>query len=249
MAVAVPGAAMLDVTGLHVAYGETVAVQGVDFSVADGEIVSLIGSNGAGKSTTLKAIQGLLAPRAGRVALEGRDVTGWPPDRLVRQGMAISPEGRRVFPQMTVQENLEIGGYVHGRSTAEQFAPLFEAFPILRERRTQLAGSLSGGEQQMLAIARALVARPRLLLLDEPSLGLAPRMIERIWETIQDINRRGITILLVEQNAHLALSLAHRVYLMERGRTVLSGPSETMRRDPRVIEIYLGGRNESAERA
>jgi branched-chain amino acid transport system ATP-binding protein len=232
---------MLEIRDLHVYYGEISALKGVSLSVEKGEIVALLGSNGAGKTTTLKALSGLLVPRAGDVALDGESLTGVPPHVIVRKGIAHVPEGRRVFNRLTVHENLEMGAY--SRSDHRVGADLdrvFQLFPRLAERRLQVAGTLSGGEQQMLAIGRALMANPRLLLLDEPSMGLAPVLVEQIFETVQDINRQGTTILLVEQNAAMALDVAGRAYVLETGAVVLSGAAADLAQDPDVRRAYLG---------
>jgi branched-chain amino acid transport system ATP-binding protein len=232
---------VLEVRDLHVSYGEIPALKGISLSVGAGEIVALLGSNGAGKTTTLRTLSGLLAPRAGDIVLEDRPIAGLPAHVIVRRGIAHVPEGRRIFNRLTVRENLEMGAYT--RSDAGVGADLervFALFPRLRERRAQVAGTLSGGEQQMLAIARALMGSPRLLLLDEPSMGLAPVLVEQIFETVQDINRQGTTILLVEQNAALALDVAQRAYVLETGSIVLSGAAADLARDQDVRRAYLG---------
>jgi branched-chain amino acid transport system ATP-binding protein len=232
---------MLDVTDLHVYYGEIHALKGVTLSVGKGDIVTLLGNNGAGKTTTLKTLSGLLAPRQGQIALEGEPLLGVPPHEIVRRGIAHVPEGRRIFNRLTVLENLEMGAYARSDGTiAQDFERVFTIFPRLKERRSQVAGTLSGGEQQMLAIARALMAAPRLLLLDEPSMGLAPVLVEQIFETILDINREGTTILLVEQNAAMALSIAHRGYVLETGAIVLSGSAAELQENAEVRRAYLG---------
>jgi branched-chain amino acid transport system ATP-binding protein len=234
---------MLALESVHVAYGSCETLHGVSLEVREGEIVTLIGSNGAGKTTTLKTISGLLAPKSGAVRWRGEDVTGHPPHALVRRGLAHVPEGRRIFAALTVRENLEMGGFTVGerRTLATAIDRAFALFPRLRERVGQPAGTLSGGEQQMLAIARALVARPRLLLLDEPSLGLAPLLVQEIFREIGRINREdGVTILLVEQNAHLALGLASRGYVIETGRIVLEDLAPALLANPQVREAYLG---------
>jgi branched-chain amino acid transport system ATP-binding protein len=232
---------MLEIRDLHVYYGEIAALTGISLSVEKGEIVALLGNNGAGKTTTLRALSGLLVPRAGDIALEGKSLSGIPPHAIVRKGIAHVPEGRRVFNRLTVRENLEMGAY--SRSDSRVGADLdrvFQLFPRLAERRLQVAGTLSGGEQQMLAIGRALMANPRLLLLDEPSMGLAPVLVEQIFETVQDINREGTTILLVEQNAAMALDVARRAYVLETGTVVLSGAAADLAQDPDVRRAYLG---------
>ena len=233
---------MLEVSGLKVAYGGINAVKGIDFAVESGEMVTLIGANGAGKTTTLKALTGLVRPAAGRVRYNGADVTALPAHRLVTLGVALVPEGRGVFPRLTVEENLELGAYVR-RDAAEIRTDrdrAYELFPRLRERRLQAAGTLSGGEQQMLAIGRALMSRPQLLLLDEPSMGLAPLMVQRIFETICAIAAGGVTILLVEQNAKLALEICHRGYVMESGEITLHDQACSLLANPRVRRAYLG---------
>ena len=232
---------MLEVRDLLVSYGEIRAVKGISLNVAAGEIVALLGSNGAGKTTTLKTVSGLLAPRAGEILLDGESLRGMPPHLIVRKGIAHVPEGRHVFNRLTVDENLEMGAYA--RSDAGGAADLdrvFALFPRLWERRRQRAGTLSGGEQQMLAIGRALMANPRLLLLDEPSMGLAPVLVEQIFETVQRINRQGTTVLLVEQNAALALEVATRAYVLETGTIVLSGAAADLVRHEDVRRAYLG---------
>lgn len=232
---------MLEVEGIQVYYGELRALKGVSLSVAKGEIVALLGNNGAGKTTTLKAISGLLQPRQGSIRFEEQRLDGLPPHKIAQMGVAHVPEGRKVFHRLTVLENLEIGAYARrDKAVTEDLAQVFVLFPRLKERRRQIAGTLSGGEQQMLAIARALMAHPRLLLLDEPSMGLAPTLVEQIFETIQAINRRGTTILLVEQNATLALSIAHRGYVMETGRVVMHAEASVLLADENVRKAYLG---------
>jgi branched-chain amino acid transport system ATP-binding protein len=233
--------ALLQVDGLRVAYGGIQAVKGASFEVRAGELVCLIGANGAGKTTTLKAITGLLAAGAGEVRFDGRPVRGQGPWDLVRQGLVMVPEGRGTFARMTITENLMMGAYA--RRDAEVPADLervYALFPRLKERRAQLAGTMSGGEQQMLAMGRALMARPRLLLLDEPSMGLAPLMVERIFEVVRDIHAQGTTVLLVEQNAARALELADRAYVMESGEVTMSGDAKALLVDPRVRSAYLG---------
>jgi len=234
---------VLAIENLVAHYGPVEALKGISLQVQQGEIVTLIGANGAGKSTTLRAISGLVRPTRGRITYQGQDLTALPPERIVALGIAHVPEGRRVFPQMTVMENLELGAYTRSdpRGIREDVERVFTLFPRLAERRTQLAGTMSGGEQQMLAIGRALMARPRLLLLDEPSMGLAPIIVESIFAVIQDINRQGTTILLVEQNANLALSVAHKGYVLETGRIALSDTAERLRENEAVRRAYLGG--------
>ena len=227
---------LLEVKALEVHYGGIRAVKGIDLEVAQGELVCLIGANGAGKTTTLKAICRLL-PSSGKIAYAGSDITRAKVHELPRRGLVMVPEGRGIFPQLTVEENLAMGAYVRGRADAER---QYATFPRLKERRTQVAGTLSGGEQQMLAIARALMTEPKLLLLDEPSMGLAPMMVARIFEVVREIAKRGVTILLVEQNARLALELAHRGYVMESGAIAVSGSAKSLLEDARVKEAYLG---------
>jgi len=231
------GRALLEVHGLEVHYGGIRAVKGIDFEVAEGELVCLIGSNGAGKTSTLKAICRLIASRAARIAYGGEDISRARVHELPRRGLIMVPEGRGIFAQLTVEENLAMGAYARrGGDPRSQY----ERFPRLAERRRQIAGTLSGGEQQMLAIARALMAEPTLLLLDEPSMGLAPLMVEKIFEVIADIGRQGVTILLVEQNARLALEFASRGYVLESGAISLAGEAKTLLDDARVREAYLG---------
>jgi branched-chain amino acid transport system ATP-binding protein len=234
---------LLEVRGLEVAYGEIRAVKGVDLEVGRGELVCLIGANGAGKTTTLKALAGMLAPAGGTVHFDGERVDGCPAHELVRRGIALVPEGRGIFARLTVEENLKLGAYAR-RDAAGVRADLDRAlalFPRLAERRRQAAGTLSGGEQQMLAIGRALMSRPRLLLLDEPSMGLAPILVQKIFAIVRDIAAEGVTLLLVEQNARLALGLAARAYVMEGGRVALAGAARALLDDPKVQASYLGG--------
>jgi branched-chain amino acid transport system ATP-binding protein len=235
---------VLELTNVHVRYGTIRALQGVSLRVESGELVALIGSNGAGKSTTLRAISGLLRPSDGTIAFEGNDITTAATDRIVALGISHCPEGRRIFGGLTVLENLRLGAVSRSRADAAAVTAdlemVFELFPLLNERLGQAGGTLSGGEQQMLAIGRALMSRPRLLLLDEPSLGLAPQMVERIFGTIAELKRQGRTILLVEQNVHQALEVADRAYVMETGRITLDGPADVLRHDPKVEQSYLG---------
>jgi len=232
---------MLKVEDLHVYYGSIHAIKGVSFEVHEGEIVTLIGANGAGKSTTLNTVAGLLKPRHGHISFEGTEVAGMPASKIVPHGMALCPEGRRVFQQMTVRENLEMGGYTRPASEiAASIDDVFERFPRLKERHRQIAGTLSGGEQQMLAMGRALMSKPRLLMLDEPSMGLAPILVEQIFDIVGELNRAGTTILLVEQNAQMALSIAHRAYVLETGNIVKSGPANELMHDDDVRKAYLG---------
>ena len=232
---------LLELRDVHVRYGKIEALKGISLGVDDGEIVTLIGGNGAGKTTTLKTISGLRPVAAGTIRLRGENVVGVAPHRLVAMGVAHAPEGRGIFPGMTVRENLEMGAY--GRRGADLRPDLERAldlFPRLKERIKQFAGTLSGGEQQMLAIGRALMARPNLLLLDEPSMGLAPKLVSQVFDTITEINRQGTTILLVEQNAAQALQRAHRAYVIETGRVVIEGPAADLRKSPAVRKAYLG---------
>jgi len=232
---------LLKVEDLHVYYGSIHAIKGVSFEVHEGEIVTLIGANGAGKSTTLNTVAGLLKPRTGSVTFDGKTVSGMSASKIVPQGLALCPEGRRVFQQMTVRENLEMGGYT--RPAGEISASLddvFERFPRLKERHRQVAGTLSGGEQQMLAMGRALMSKPKLLMLDEPSMGLAPILVEQIFDIVQELNRAGTTILLVEQNAQMALSIANRAYVLETGNIVKSGDAHLLMNDDDVRKAYLG---------
>jgi len=234
--------ALLRLEDVHAAYGPVAALRGLDLAVAPGELVCLIGANGAGKTSTLRAISGLLPPTRGRIVFDGREIQRAEPARILEAGVAHCPEGRRVFPYLTVEENLRMGAYVRRdrRGIAEDVERVCAHFPILAERRRQLAGTLSGGEQQMLAIGRALMARPRLILFDEPSLGLAPTVVETTFAIIADIRRRGTTVLMVEQNAYLALRMADRGYVMETGRIVLAGPAADLLADDHVRRAYLG---------
>ena len=232
---------LLGLDGVSVAYGKRRALDGVSLTVAAGEIVTLLGANGGGKSTTLRAISGLVRPSAGRVVFDGRDITRAAPDAIVAAGVGHVPEGREIFPEFTVRENLLVGGHTAPRAAVtEGTERAFALFPVLGQRARQLAGTLSGGEQQMLAIARALMIRPRLLLLDEPSLGLSPRLAREIFDVIARLNAEGTTILLVEQNARRALALAARAYVLETGRVVVSGPARELAADPRIRAAYLG---------
>jgi branched-chain amino acid transport system ATP-binding protein len=232
---------MLEVRDLHVYYGEIHALKGVSFSVAEGEIVTLLGNNGAGKTTTLRALSGLLAPRTGDVRLDQTSLLSIAPHDIVQKGITHVPEGRRIFNRLSVTENLEMGAYTRSdRGIGQDMEQVFAIFPRLKERRVQVAGTLSGGEQQMLAIGRALMAKPRLLLLDEPSMGLAPVLVEQIFETVLTINKQGVTILLVEQNAAMALSIAGRGYVLETGRIALEGRAAELADNPEVRRAYLG---------
>src|SRR5574341_2569176 len=235
-------APILSVSDLRVSYGAIEALRGVSLEVRVGEVVALIGANGAGKTTTLRAISGMLRPSAGTVRLEGTDVTALQAHRLVARGMAHAPEGRGIFLNLTVVENLDLGAYLRrdAAGIAADRERAFALFPILAERRGQVAGTLSGGEQQMLAVARALMSRPRLLAIDEPSLGLAPRIVERIFGVLRDVNETGVSLLLVEQNAHKALRLAHRAYVLETGEVAMTGTGRELLAAPEVRKAYLG---------
>jgi len=234
---------VLSVKNLECRYGKVAAVRGLSLEVRKGELVSLIGANGAGKTTTLKAISGVLAPAGGRVEFEGEDITGASARRVLQLGIAHCPEGRRVFPHMSVRENLEMGCYLRNDKAGIEadMNRLFERFPILAERREQAAGTLSGGEQQMLAISRALMSRPKLVMFDEPSLGLAPNIVEKTFDIIQQIRSEGVTVVMVEQNALAALELSDRAYVMEQGSVTLSGSGQQLLGDPHVQKAYLGG--------
>jgi branched-chain amino acid transport system ATP-binding protein len=234
---------MLRLEDVAAGYGRVRVLLGVTLEVQRGELVCLVGANGAGKTTTLKTISGLLRPARGRIVFEGDEVQGRPPQEILRRGIAHCPEGRRVFPDLTVQENLAMGAYIRtdARAVAADLERVYAHFPVLAERRRQAAGTLSGGEQQMLAIGRALMARPRLLLFDEPSLGLAPAVVEATFRIIEDIRREGITVFMVEQNAYMALRMATRAYVMETGRITLAGPARALLDDPQVQRAYLGG--------
>jgi len=233
---------LLQVTGLQVAYGGIQAVKGVDFEVRAGELVTLIGSNGAGKTTTMKAITGTLPLAAGDIVYMGKSIRGQGPWDLVKQGLAMVPEGRGVFTRMSIMENLYMGAYIRDdkQGIEDDIEKMFAIFPRLKERRTQLAGTMSGGEQQMLAMGRALMSRPKVLLLDEPSMGLSPLMVDKIFEVVQDVFAQGVTVLLVEQNASRALSIANRGYVMESGIITMSGDAKHMLNDPKVRAAYLG---------
>jgi branched-chain amino acid transport system ATP-binding protein len=234
---------MLKVENLQVYYGAIYALQGVSFHLEKGEIVALIGANGAGKSTVLNTISGILRPREGSVVFEDQEIQEVPPQDIVGKGVIQIPEGRKIFSRMTVTENLEMGAYTQTDRAIinHDMDSVFERFPRLRERRNQLGGTLSGGEQQMLAIGRGLMAHPTLLLLDEPSMGLSPILVEQIFDIIQDINEQGTSILLVEQNAQMALAIADRAYVLETGKIVMQGNGDDLLKDPSVIEAYLGG--------
>jgi len=233
--------ALLEVNDLHAHYGAIEALKGISLTVDEGQVVTLIGSNGAGKTTTLRCISGLTPASAGTVTFAGEDITGMLADQIVTRGIALAPEGRRCFPRMTVRENLDLGAYRRrGPDVAADLERVFTLFPRLEERERQKAGTLSGGEQQMLAIGRAMMASPRLLLLDEPSLGIAPVLTDRIYQTIEEIHSLGVAILLVEQNANRALEAAGRGYVLETGRVVLADDTSSLQRDPKVQEAYLG---------
>jgi branched-chain amino acid transport system ATP-binding protein len=234
---------VLEIESLECRYGKVAAVRGLSLEVKKGELVSLIGANGAGKTTTLKAVSGVLRPAGGRVRFEGEDITQAPARRILELGIAHCPEGRRVFPYMTVRENMEMGCFLRKDKVGIEadMNRLFERFPILAERRAQAAGTLSGGEQQMLAISRALMSRPKLVLFDEPSLGLAPNIVERTFDIVRQIRSEGVTVVMVEQNALAALELSDRAYVMEQGSVTLSGSGQQLLHDPHVQKAYLGG--------
>ena len=233
--------ALLEVDDIHTYYGNIEALKGISLKVEEGECVTLIGSNGAGKSTTLRSISGLTPPRAGEIRFRGRDIARMAPQDIVQLGISQSPEGRKCFQRMTVRENLDMGAYLRrDKEIGQDLDRVFDLFPRLKEREKQKAGTMSGGEQQMLAIGRALMARPKLLLLDEPSMGIAPILVERIYETIAEINKQGTTILLVEQNANFALGVSQRGYVLETGKVALSNESSKLREDPEVQRAYLG---------
>ena len=232
---------LLHVQDIHVYYGSIHAIKGISFDVNEGEVVTLIGANGAGKSTTLNTVSGLLKPRSGAIEFEGKSIMGVAPNKIVSHGMALCPEGRRVFLQMTVEENLEMGGYTRPASEIEgSIQDVYKRFPRLKERYKQVAGTLSGGEQQMLAMGRALMSKPKLMMLDEPSMGLAPILVEQIFDIVKELNAAGTTILLVEQNARMALSVADRAYVLETGRITMSGDAHELAEDDRVRKAYLG---------
>lgn len=241
---------LLEVRDLQVSYGNVEVLHGISLDVAEGEIVALLGSNGAGKTTTLRAISGLIRPRAGHITLDGHTLTGMRAHQIVALGLGHAPEGRRMFGSLTVEENLRLGGYlIRGERAVldQRMAGVYQTFPRLGERRGQLAGTLSGGEQQMLAIARALMLRPRIVVLDEPSMGLAPKLVRVIFGMIADICKDGTSVLLVEQNARQALRIAHRAYVLESGRIALAGPAHELAQDSRVRAAYLGGSAVAAE--
>ena len=237
-----PTKSLLRVDNIHVYYGSIHAIKGITFEVFEGEIVTLIGANGAGKSTTLNTVSGLLKPRSGLITFDGKSIVGIGASRIVSLGMALCPEGRRVFQQMTVLENLEMGGYSRPKEEiSSSLEDVFQRFPRLKEREKQVAGTLSGGEQQMLAMGRALMSKPKLLMLDEPSMGLAPILVEQIFDIIRELHTAGTTILLVEQNAQMALSIADRAYVLGTGKITISGNAADVLADDRVREAYLGG--------
>ena len=233
---------ILKVDDINVYYGSIHAIKGISFEVEEGEVVTLIGANGAGKSTTLNTISGLLRSKTGSIEFMGQSLAKVPSHKIVERGLALVPEGRRIFLQMTVQENLEMGAFTQkGGETQQDLEKIYALFPRLKERLKQMAGTLSGGEQQMLAMGRALMSHPKLLMLDEPSMGLAPLLVEQIFEIIQNLNKQGSTILLVEQNAQMALSVAHRGYVLETGKIVTTGTGEELIRSPEIKKAYLGG--------
>ena len=231
---------LLKIEGLKVNYGGIEAVKGISLSVEEGQIVTLIGANGAGKSTTLRTISGLVKPREGKITFCGEDITGMDPTSIVKRGITMAPEGRRIFPDMTVKENLRVGAYLRNDDLSEDLNMVYDLFPRLKEREWQAGGTLSGGEQQMLAVGRALMAKPKLIMLDEPSLGLAPLVVKSIFEIIRRINKQGVTILLIEQNANMALQVAHSAYVLETGRITMNGPGAELLTDERIKEAYLG---------
>ena len=231
---------MLKIEDMHVYYGAIHAVKGVSFEVGEGEIVALIGANGAGKSTILKTVSGLMHPRSGSIHFCDQDITHMEAYKLLRTGLAHVPEGRRIFQQMTVQENLEMGAYIKKDVSQKDLETVFNYFPRLKERRKQIAGTLSGGEQQMLAVGRALMAKPKMILMDEPSMGLSPLLVKEIFAIIQEVNKQGITILLVEQNAKMALAISDRAYVLETGNISIEGNAADLLNDPRVKKAYLG---------
>jgi len=232
---------LLKVEGLHSGYGDMQVLHDVHLAVAPGEFVCIIGPNGAGKSTLLKTIFGLLRPSGGRIQFDGQDITGWPPQRLVRMGLAYVPQVDNVFPSLTVEENLEMGGFVLQEDLQQRKERVFSLFPVLRERRRQRVGGMSGGERQMVAMGRALMLQPRLLLLDEPSAGLAPKLVEHLFEQVQAIHASGVAVVMVEQNARRSLEVAQRAYVLAGGRNRFEGPSRALLEDPEVGRLYLGG--------
>ena len=234
---------MLKVENLKVNFGGIEAVKGISFEVKEGEIVTLIGSNGAGKSTTLRAISGLVKPSEGRIIFEGSDITKIGSSEIVGKGITLCPEGRRIFPDMTVLENIKIGAYLRNDDLTNDIEKCHRLFPILKERENQLAGTLSGGEQQMLAVARSLMSRPKIMMLDEPSLGLAPLVVKDIFNILKEINEEGVTILLIEQNANMALRLADKAYVLETGTIAMEGSGKELLDNPKIKEAYLGKKN------
>jgi branched-chain amino acid transport system ATP-binding protein len=231
---------LLKIEDLKVNYGGIEAVKGISLTVEEGQIVTLIGANGAGKSTTLRTISGLVKPRSGKITFCGEDITGMDPTNIVKRGITMAPEGRHIFPDMTVKENLRVGAYLRKDDITPDLDMVYDLFPRLKERQWQLGGTLSGGEQQMLAVGRALMAKPRVMMLDEPSLGLAPLVVKDIFTIIQRINEQGVTILLIEQNANMALRVAHRAYVLETGSITMSGTGAELLADERIEEAYLG---------
>ena len=231
---------LLRIEDLKVNYGGIEAVKGISLSVEEGQIVTLIGANGAGKSTTLRTISGLVKPRSGKLTFCGEDITGMDPTNIVKRGITMAPEGRRIFPDMTVKENLRIGAYLRNDDLTDDLNMVYDLFPRLREREWQLGGTLSGGEQQMLAVGRALMAKPKLMMLDEPSLGLAPLVVKSIFDILREINKQGVTILLIEQNANMALQVAHSAYVLETGNITMTGTGAELLADERIKEAYLG---------
>ena len=231
---------MLKIENLKVNFGGIEAVKGISFEVKEGEIVTLIGSNGAGKSTTLRTISGIVRPNAGKIYFEDKEITNVEPSEIVKFGITLCPEGRRIFPDMTTLENIKIGAYIREDDLTEDIEMCHRFFPILKERSNQLAGTLSGGEQQMLAVARSLMSKPKIMMLDEPSLGLAPIIVKNIFEIIKEINKAGVTILLIEQNANMALRIADKAYVLETGKIVMEGTGEELLANPKIKEAYLG---------
>ena len=231
---------MLKINDLHVSYGGIRAIRGVSLEIPDKEIVTLIGANGAGKSTTLRSVAGLVKPDSGSIELDGKELVGKSPNEIITHGIALVPEGRRVFANLTVLENIKIGGYLRKDSLDEDIEKMYSLFPILKERNWQLAGTLSGGEQQMLAVARALMSKPKIIMMDEPSLGLAPLIVRDIFDIIKEINKQGVMVLLIEQNANMALKIADRAYVMETGKITMSGTGAELLADERIRKAYLG---------
>ena len=231
---------MLKINDLHVSYGGIRAIRGVSLEIPDKEIVTLIGANGAGKSTTLRSVAGLVKPDSGSIELDGKELVGKSPNEIITHGIALVPEGRRVFANLTVLENIKLGGYLRKDSLDEDIEKMYSLFPILKERNWQLAGTLSGGEQQMLAVARALMSKPKIIMMDEPSLGLAPLIVRDIFDIIKEINKQGVTVLLIEQNANMALKIADRAYVMETGKITMSGTGAELLADERIRKAYLG---------